>query len=982
MWFVILALLGALIYLNQVGLPNFVKKPLLEKLRARGLDLQFSRLRLRWYQGVVAENVRFGRADEPLSPQLTLAEVGLSFDYKALSRLRFQIDSLTLHKGRLIWPLAETNGRPRQLALDDIQTGLRLLPDDQWVLDHFTAAFAGAKLQLSGTVTNASAVRQWKFFSAREPLPTGTLQNRLQQLADALEGVRFAAPPELKLDVRGDARDLQSFTIHLLVRAPGAETPWGTVSQGRFTVRFLPAATNEPSRAELNLEAGGARTQWAATTNLQLLIHLATVEKQTNLVSGDLVLSAGNIETRWGNATNAQFTASWTHALTNPIPLSGQGRLRCERAETELAGGAGARTFELNAGLAAAATVPRGEQSWAWWTNLEPYSLDWECCLTGLQSPKLQAEAIAGGGSWRAPELTITNLHAELYEAEVNVRAELDVATRALRASIASDVDPHRLSPLLTEGAQRWLAQFSWEGPPQVRADAALVLPAWTNRQPDWRAEVQPGLRLNGEFNITRGGTYCEVRVGTAQSHFSYSNMIWQLPDLTLARPEGRLTAAYQADDRTKDFYWRIQSTLDPTILRPLLETNQQRELDLIRLSEPPVLSGEIWGRLHEQEQLGFKGRVALTNFTFRGESVSGFQAMVQYSNRFLLLTNAQAQRGTQHLSAASLGVDYPAQKIYLADGFSTAEPQVVARAIGAKAGQTVEPYRFGQPPTVRVHGIIPIHDETNADLHFEIEGGPFHWWKFNLGHVTGHVHWKGDHLTLEGVRADFYGGSAAGSAAFDFRPKSGADYQFDLAATNALLQLLMADVSTYTNHLEGMLSGRLIVNQANSADWRSWQGGGDVELKDGLIWEIPVFGIFSPVLNSVMPGLGSSRANAATGVFLIKNGVIVSDDLEIRSPAMRLEYRGSVDLQGQVNARVDADLLRDVWLFGPIFSTVLWPVTKVFEYKVTGSLAQPKTEPVYLIPKLVLMPFHPFRSLKDLLPEDSGPIRTNAPPQ
>ena len=41
----------------------------------------------------------------------------------------------------------------------------------------------------------------------------------------------------------------------------------------------------------------------------------------------------------------------------------------------------------------------------------------------------------------------------------------------------------------------------------------------------------------------------------------------------------------------------------------------------------------------------------------------------------------------------------------------------------------------------------------------------------------------------------------------------------------------------------------------------------------------------------------------------MINNGVVRSDDLEIRSPAMRLDYHGSVDLQGQVNARVEAEL-------------------------------------------------------------------------
>jgi hypothetical protein len=71
---------------NQVGLPDFVKNPLLEKLRARGLELRFSRLRLRWPEGIVAENVRFGRAADPFTPELALHEVKVALDYKALAR--------------------------------------------------------------------------------------------------------------------------------------------------------------------------------------------------------------------------------------------------------------------------------------------------------------------------------------------------------------------------------------------------------------------------------------------------------------------------------------------------------------------------------------------------------------------------------------------------------------------------------------------------------------------------------------------------------------------------------------------------------------------------------------------------------------------------------------------------------------------------------------------------------------------------------
>src|ERR1051326_953899 len=159
----------------------------------------------------------------------------------------------------------------------------------------------------------------------------------------------------------------------------------------------------------------------------------------------------------------------------------------------------------------------------------------------------------------------------------------------------------------------------------------------------------------------------------------------------------------------------------------------------------------------------------------------------------------------------------------------------------------------------------------------------------------------------------------------------------------------------------------------------RSLRGYGFADLRDGLIWAIPLFGALSPALDSLAPGLGSSRASAGSASFIITNGIIHSDNLEIRSPTLRMQYRGNIDLEGHLNARVEAELLRDMWLVGPVVSTVFWPVTKLFEYRVTGSLGQPKLEPVYFIPRIVQMPFHPFRTLKEMIPEDTS--RSNAPP-
>ena len=184
------------------------------------------------------------------------------------------------------------------------------------------------------------------------------------------------------------------------------------------------------------------------------------------------------------------------------------------------------------------------------------------------------------------------------------------------------------------------------------------------------------------------------------------------------------------------------------------------------------MIGVEIWGRGHEPERTGIKGRVALTNFTFRGESASGLQTAFQYTNRFLQFTDPRIQRGAQQVSADGLGADFAAQKIYLTNGFSTAEPMVVARAIGPNIVRAMEPYQFRQPPVAQVHGTIPMHGEEDADLHFDLDGGPFDWWRFHVPHIAGHVHWLGQHLTLSNIWVDFYGGQAAGSARFDFQSR------------------------------------------------------------------------------------------------------------------------------------------------------------------------------------------------------------------
>jgi hypothetical protein len=82
----------------------------------------------------------------------------------------------------------------------------------------------------------------------------------------------------------------------------------------------------------------------------------------------------------------------------------------------------------------------------------------------------------------------------------------------------------------------------------------------------------------------------------------------------------------------------------------------------------------------------------------------------------------------------------------------------------------------------------------------------------------------------------------------------------------------------------------------------------------------------------------------------------------------LRLQYRGTVDFDARVDARVEAELLRDFPGFGKAFSLALWPVTKALEYKVDGTLGKPEAKPLY-IPEIFFKPWHPFKQL--FLPDD-----------
>ena len=1036
----ILAAAGALLWFNQIGLPSFLKESLQTNLRQRGIQVEFSRMRLRMTRGIVAENVLVGDAKNPDRPALALGEVQLLLDFGGLWQGHLQVEGLILRAGLLVVPVAGTNPPKRPLEISNIQTDLRFHENDTWSLDHFQADFQGARLTLSGDVTHATELQNWEVFHNLNPGGPMDWQTQVRQVSDILEKIHLHGTPRLNLNIVGNARNPHSFNLHLQVSAPAAQTAWFNVSNLQFNAS-LTAPTNRPIRqilpgiwsnaapwrlawtarcTELNSEPINAATVtasglWQApelTFDLQLQAAAQTNQSKrfaaqnleftgqltarkdypTNLVLPDLWSNAPPWRLAWatrctgltsGTMKVEDITAS---SLWQAPELTFDLRLQ-SAALTNQSQWFAAQNLQFTGQLTAREDLPTNLALPGVWSNAAPWRLAWSTHGTELKSEGFNADSLAAGGFWQAPLLSATNLSARLGRGWSEGGLQYDAVSRRLTFTNSSVFDLHALAPFLPEISRQRLGWFTWTQPPALQFGGTVDLTDWPPAA-GTPTSRPPAAFLNGGFAFTNA-TMSGVVLDRVGSHFTYSNQVWQLPDLVVERGQSRLRVGAAEDETTKWFQLQIQGAFDVNQIRPWLKSKTAvREVGRLVFIQPLELDVKLRGRLNDPDALAASGRLALTNFAVRGGPVDSLTTGLSYTNRILQFHAPCARRvgGAQILTADEIILDLNTYHLYFTNGFSTGDPQMVADSIGPKTGRTLEPYQFLEPPTARVNGYVALHSSENAqemeeaDLQVEvIKGAPFRWLNFNTRNITGTVHWLGGTLLLTNLNAEFYGGNATGTALFDFRPQNGTDYRFAFEVTNASLHALLADLDSPTNHLAGTLGGRLVVTRGNSTDWRLMDGYGHASLRDGLIWEAPVFELFSPVLNTIDPGLGNSRATDATGRFVMTNGVIFSDTLEIHSTMVRLRYNGTVDLWEKLNARVEAQPLRDTWGFGPLLNTVFHPLSWFFEYKVTGTLADPKSTPMNDLAKLLLAPLHPVKTLENILPAgntNSAPAR------
>ena len=941
-WLLVLAALGELLWLNHVGLPDFLKTQLVAALREKGMALEFSRMRFSLVRGIVADDVRAGEIESNAGASFSARLVELELDYSALFHRQLALNGMLLRNGVFNLPLSPTNA----FTLTNLQASLRFGTNDAWSLDELGADFAGARINVTGEMTHVLRVLEWNLFSAGTTGSRDQAAAMLKDFSDALQTIHFVGTPQLHLKIKGDGRDVHTVGLQLDAVADGVVTPWFSAKNFQSIINLTaPAdvATNSDSSWGFwgNLEK--FRLEWSAQLGELHAekLHLKTVNCSCLWATPELVIS--NLSAQLGDGSlkaglvlnvperRLQFNSDlcfYPEAIAKLVP---------ENARTNLAKIAWTKPPQLR--LDGSLRVPP-------WTNraaaydpalqFDGLLVGTNLTVAGLKLDSVRAFFERQKSLWEVTDLTMVQGRTELHLA-----GQLDEARQDYQIRTRGSLDGASLHPIFTNTTARGLEQLTAAKP------------------------------LNFTLNAT--------------GNLSHQNFLSITGQVALGKTDLRWRG--QLHEAAGDLHLLADGAFDMNSLRAFVPTNGANGFGLLTFQEPLKLALDLTGNLRRLETLCITGQVALADFAVRDQTMERLSAKLVYSNWTAEFYRPQASRakGQQTFTADQITLDLAGERLWFKNGFGKVEIMMIGRAIGPKTAAAMSPYEFLAIPTARVNGCVPIkmvHGDLvldDADLRVDIEGTtPFRWRKFETPAIGGTVHWWKNLLILTNVTSECYAGSATGWGKFNLvTPGAGTDFSFFLQATNVDLHKMGHALWSPTNHLEGALSATVLISEANSSDWRTWNGAGRAQLLDGLLWDVPIFALMSPVLNTFSPGLGNSRATEAAGNFIMTNGVITSDSVVIQAQSMRLEYKGTVDLEENVNARVNARLLRNMPLFGSVLSFVLMPVSKIFECRVGGTLSDPKVSPAY-IPKILLVPLHPIRSLEELFSPSA--MDTNTP--
>jgi hypothetical protein len=432
--------------------------------------------------------------------------------------------------------------------------------------------------------------------------------------------------------------------------------------------------------------------------------------------------------------------------------------------------------------------------------------------------------------------------------------------------------------------------------------------------------------------------SYKTIPFSDLAADFSWDGERTFVRDLRVRHQTGQLRA--DLFDAPADFRLNVESTISPDALRAVVPLELSEFLRDWQWQRSPAIRLAIRGKNRNPQSWQGDGTVALGRSRFRGTWMNSANSRIHFADGALTCEDLHVARD-EGVGSGSFTYDFKKHEVRVANIRSSLNPVEAIFWIDPKASKTVAPYKFRRPPNVTANGVYQFRGGKNTRLEIKVDGANGMDYAF-LGktlpfdRVSAQLLFTHDRLQITDVRGALLAGTLRGNTDISLA-RNDPRYRASIALSEINFPLL---TDLYYNYktAQGVLSGTYDFTGLGT-DWRTMRGRGKVDVSNGNVFAIPIFGPLSGILNHIVPGSGYSIAHKASAGFKVENGIIHTDDFEAAGALFSMVGHGDIHF---LDDKLDFSLRLN--MKGP--GVLLTPMYKLFEYAGEGSLKKPDWHP------------------------------------
>ncbi len=335
-----------------------------------------------------------------------------------------------------------------------------------------------------------------------------------------------------------------------------------------------------------------------------------------------------------------------------------------------------------------------------------------------------------------------------------------------------------------------------------------------------------------------------------------------------------------------------------------------------------------------------------------RGALFDSANLRVRMTDQEIRIEDFYVTRGVEIAQGRIIG-DLDFERLDL-DVMSTLHLPVLAPILGREVVDFLRPYRIRGSNWVRATGRLDLRDNPahpDNDLRGEVNLNNIIWQWVKVDNLSCQFLLQGSSLHLDDIRGSLSEGSLQGDARFDglFGDTPTFSTHLDVRDTD-LFQVITAATDTDDTPYTGRMDLRLhleggVPPRDDEIDFDSWNGEGSLHIQEGTLFRIPLLLGLSRILSRVVPGFGYASQTDFHADFRIDNGIAHSENLFLSGRLLSIAGEGRYALDGRIRANLRVQLLNQ-GVLSDALRLLLWPIRKLIEIQLTGTLDHPDWQP------------------------------------